>query len=383
MRGHRVRIALDCRYVQDHFPGIGRYTYELARHLPTLAPESEFLLLTDQEAVNTRFALDVALDRGNVREVRVPASPFVPRQQWTVRRAVAREAADLYHSPYYLMPYALPCRTVATIHDLIPARFPESLPRPRLAPLFNLLIRLCAWRADHLIVDSDATRDDLVHDRIGAPERMTRVHLGVDSRFRPQPVDEVSRYGQRAGLARPYLLYLGINKPHKNLAALLRAWALLPEPLRQEHMLVLAGPQDPRYTKDRVLIELLGIVESVRWIGRVPEEELPLLYAGATGLVFPSLYEGFGLPILEAMACGVPVACSDASSMPEIAGDAALLFDPANVHAMAAALGQLLSDATLRAGLTDRGLARAQAFTWERAAAETLQVYRRVLATTT
>lgn len=373
-----MRLALDCRYIQDHFPGIGRYTYELARHLPALAPESEFLLLTNPGASNTRFALDRIMNRDNVRAVPVPASPFLPRQQWAVRRAVSGYGAELYHSPYYLMPYALPCHMVATIHDLIPLRFPQSLARPRLAPLFNLLTRLCAWRAAHLIVDSDATRDDLVRERISTRDRMTRVHLGVDPQFSPQPTGEVTRYCEQARLTSPYLLYLGSNKPHKNLATLLRAWALVTESLRQEHTLVLAGHRDARYAEERVLVESLGVGESVRWLGSVPEHELPLLYAGAKGFVFPSLYEGFGLPILEAMACGTPVACARASSMPEIAEDAALLFDPAQEREIADALARLLSDAPLRRRLTERGLARAQAFTWERTAAETLAVYRRV-----
>ena len=373
-----MRIALDGRYIQDHFPGIGRYTYELARHLPILSPEDEFLLLTDPGAVNTRFALEAILARDNVRAVPVEASPFGPWQQWAVRRAAAAHDADLYHSPYYLMPYAMPCPTVATIHDLIPLRFPESLPRPRLAPLFRLLIRLCAWRADHLIVDSDATRHDLACEGVGAAQRITRVYLGVDRRFCPQSSDEVARYRERADLAQPYLLYLGINKPHKNLTRLLKAWALVPEPLRHAHMLVLAGHKDARYAEDRVLVESLGVGASVRWMGSVPEDALPPLYAGATAFVFPSLYEGFGLPILEAMACGVPVACARASSMPEIADDAALLFDPANKQEMADALARLLSDEPLRARLKERGLAQAEKYTWERTAAETLAVYRRV-----
>jgi alpha-1,3-rhamnosyl/mannosyltransferase len=374
-----MRIALDGRYIQDHFPGIGRYTYELARHLPPLAPEIEFLLLRNPGAPNSRFALDGILAGPNVREVPVQATPFGLRQQWELRRTLGRQAVHLYHSPYYLMPYALPCKTVATIHDLIPSRFPGSLPQPRLAPVYSALVRLCARRADHLIVDSDATLADLAHDGLSARTGATRVYLGVEPRFGPQPPDEVARHLARAGLAGPYVLYLGINKPHKNLLALLRAWAQVAAPLRQEHTLALAGHQDARYTEGHDLVESLGLGESVRFVGGVSEADLPLLYAGATCFVFPSLYEGFGLPILEALACGAPVACSNVSSMPEVAGDAALLFDPTSEGEIAAALTRLLTDEALRGRLAERGRAQARAFTWERTAAETLGVYRRLL----
>lgn len=374
-----MRIALDCRYIQDHFPGIGRYTFELARRLPTLAPNVEFLLLHNPHASNSRFDLEQVLAAPNVRAVPVSSGCFGLAQQWELPRVLNRLGAALYHSPYYLMPYALPCPAVATIHDLIPARFPQSLPNPALAPVFTALIRLCAWRADHLIVDSDATLADLARARIAARTGATRVYLGAEQDASPQQPDAVARYRARVGLLRPYVLYLGINKPHKNLAALLRAWAHLPTDLREQYDLALAGPQDPRYNEVSTLVDALGLGESVRTLGSIPEADLPLLYAGATGLVFPSLYEGFGLPVLEAMAAGVPVACSNVSSMPEVAGEAALLFDPANESEIATALARLLTDAPLRQRLAEAGRARARTFTWERTAAETLEVYRRLL----
>ncbi len=376
-----MRIALDGRYIQDHFPGIGRYTYEIARWLPVLAPEAEFLLLRDPCAPNSRFALDEILALPNVGELHVEATPFALRQQWAIAPVLRRNGVALYHSPYYLMPYALPCKTVATIHDLIPLRFPRSLPNPRMAPVYKALIRLCARRADHLIADSASALADLEERGLVAPTGGTRIYLGVEPRFRPQPPEQVARYRQTAGLARPYALYLGINKPHKNLPALLRAWAQLPAPLRDAHALVLAGAQDARYAEGPALADALGLGESVRFLGGVQEADLPLLYAGATCFVFPSLYEGFGLPILEAMACGAPVACSSVSSMPEVAGDAALLFDPAREGEIAAALTDLLTDEPLRRRLAQAGQARARQFTWERTAAETLSVYRRLLGT--
>ncbi len=375
-----TRIALDGRYIQDHFPGIGRYTYELARCLPPLAPDWEFLLLSDPHAVNTRFGWEALVRWPNMRRIPVEASPFGAQHQWAVPRLLRRHGVALYHSPYFLMPYHLPCPSVVTIHDLIPLRFPQSLPRPHQARLFRLLIRLCTRRATHVIIDSHATLVDLIHDSLALEAQATAIPLGVAAHFAPQSPQDVVAYRARVGLARPYALYLGINKPHKNLATLLRAWAALPATLREKYTLALAGQQDPRYAEGPTLAEALGIAQSVRFMGDIPESDLPLLYSGAACFVFPSLYEGFGLPILEAMACGAPVACSNVSSMPEVASEAALLFDPVDPGDIANALAQLLTDETLRQRLSAAGRVRASMFTWERTAADTLQVYRRLLA---
>jgi alpha-1,3-rhamnosyl/mannosyltransferase len=180
------------------------------------------------------------------------------------------------------------------------------------------------------------------------------------------------------GLPERYILYLGSNKPHKNLVRLVEAWAVLqPQPLP----LVVAGFWDARYPGPRQHAEELGI-EEVIWLGPVPEQDLPALYTGATLFVFPSLYEGFGLPVLEAMACGTPVACSDSSSLPEVAGDAAILFDSTDVGDMAEAIGLLLGNPDLRQRLAKAGLQRAKRFSWQRTAKETLEVYRHVLDST-
>lgn len=373
-----MRIALDGRYIQDHFPGIGRYTYALAYHLPRLNPEDVFLLLLSPTARNTRFDLKGTSALPNVEPIQVTAAPFSLRQQWEIPQILRRYGADLYHTPYYVIPYVSPCPILVTVHDLIPLHFPQSLPRPRLAILYSLLVRACAHRANHLLVDSAASMRDL-EKKLGVPPRkMTCVYLGVDASFSPRPPEMVAAYRSKKGLHKPYVLYVGINKPHKNLPTLLQAWSLLAPSLQRSHTLVLAGPQDPRYLEVRALADRLGISESVRFFGPAPEEELPLLYQGATCFIFPSLYEGFGLPILEAMAMGVPVACSRISSMPEIAGEAAYLFDPHDPQAIANALNTLLTQPDLRQRLTSLGQAQARHFTWERTAKETYAVYRRM-----
>jgi alpha-1,3-rhamnosyl/mannosyltransferase len=179
---------------------------------------------------------------------------------------------------------------------------------------------------------------------------------------------------RRYALPERYVLYLGSNKPHKNLIRLIEAWALLAE-YGTRSTLLIAGTWDPRHPEPRLLARRLGL-ENIRWLGPVPEPDIPALYAGATAFVFPSLYEGFGLPVLEAMACGTPVACSNTSSLPEVVGDAALLFDPTDAAGIAEALSRLMHDADLRADLRERTLRQAARFSWERTARATLTVYR-------
>ncbi|HID89588.1 MAG TPA: glycosyltransferase family 1 protein, partial [Anaerolineae bacterium] len=190
---------------------------------------------------------------------------------------------------------------------------------------------------------------------------------------------------RKYGLPERYILYLGSNKPHKNLVRLVEAWALVTKRGTRdtEHgsrtTLVIAGAWDPRYPESRERAESLGL-GNIRWLGPVPESDLPALYTGATVFVFPSLYEGFGLPVLEAMACGAPVICSNVSSLPEVAGDAAVTFTPTDPGAIADALDRVLNDAGLCADLRDRGLRRARLFSWDQSARRTLALYREVRA---
>ncbi len=210
------------------------------------------------------------------------------------------------------------------------------------------------------------------------PARITAIPLAPDPRFRPQSQAEVRRVRDKYGLPDNFLLYLGINKPHKNLVRLIDAYANLPFAIRHSPFII-AGAWDDRYPESKQRVEALDLGESVRFLGRIDDADLPGLYAAATLFVFPSRYEGWGLPVVEAMACGTPVACSNASSLPEAAGEAALLFDPDDTAAITAALERGLSDAGLRADLAEWGLAQAARFTWAGNASATLDVYRKIL----
>ena len=372
-----MRIGIDGRYIQDHFPGIGRYTYHLARNLAEVAPNDTFFLFVDPTAANTRHDLSPFVEAPNVRLIPATVGPFSFRQQRVLPALARQHRLDLYHNPYYLVPYAMPCPMVATLHDMIPMLFPESVPGATLPTVFLLTVRLTVLRAQGVIVVSQSTRRDLLRVVPSADGKVTAVHNAVDEGFAPQPEGRVAEVRRRYGLDARYLFYLGANKPHKNLVRLIEAWASLSDEARAGAELVLAGHEDERYPQVYEAVTRLGI-HTVRLLGAIPDEDLAPLYSGATGFVFPSLYEGFGLPVLEAMACGVPVACSNTSSLPEIVGNAAITFDPHNEADMAAAMRALLQDADLRQDLAEAGLRRAAHFTWRRAAEETLAAYRRI-----
>jgi len=368
-----MRYGIDGRYIQDHFPGIGRYTYNLIRHLAPLAPEDDIIVFYDPLAPNGQFDLSGLCEWPNVALAPVRASPFSLRQQIALPALARQQRLSLYHSPYYLFPYALRCPTVVSLHDLIPLLYPESARRYG-RQLFALAAELATRRAEHIIVDSEATRR-MVMERWRMPsERISAIPLAADDCFGGADSAAVDRMRKKLGLDGPYVLHVGTNKPHKNLARLVEAWAGLPRDVQAAHTLALAGPHDPRYPQARLQAERSGL--RILFLGRVSGDDLSALYAGAQAFVFPSLYEGFGLPVLEAMASGAPVACSNRPSLPEVVGAAALLFDPEQAQDMTAALARLLSEPDLRAELARKGRERAASFSWARTAAETLRVYR-------
>jgi alpha-1,3-rhamnosyl/mannosyltransferase len=320
-----------------------------------------------------------ALAGAKTHTVEVPLSPFSLRQQWIIPSLLGRLADTggrwLYHSPYYLMPYRLNIPTALTCYDLIPLLYPRYF-----SPLTRLIYRLTHWlalNAAHAILAiSEATKADLIHYFRIAPDQITVTPLAVDAHFRPRPSEEITAVRRKYDLPNRYVLYVGSNKPHKNLTRLVQAIGRQPSVVT----LVIGGVWDPRYPQARQWVARLKLEGQVRWLGPVPESDLPALYSGATLFIFPSEYEGFGLPVLEAMACGTPVICSHTSSLPEVAGDAALLVNPLDVEELTMAIRRALEDEKLRQQMHEKGLARAATFSWERTAQITLTAYEKALA---
>jgi len=231
---------------------------------------------------------------------------------------------------------------------------------------------------DAVITDSQVSRADIVHYLKVSPDKVTVIYPGVSSTCHPMPAAEAAEVGRRHGLPASYLLYLGSVEKRKNVHGLLRAYALLRQ-RGESRPLVVAGIQRSNASGLPRLVQELDLQGHVLFAGYVPDADLPAVYSGADLFVFPSLYEGFGLPPLEAMACGTPVVCSDAGSLPEVVGDAAVMVDPKDTEALAEAMYRVLADRELREELRQKGLARARQFTWEKAARETVAVYRKVL----
>jgi glycosyltransferase involved in cell wall biosynthesis len=285
--------------------------------------------------------------------------------------------ATLFHATEHLL---LPMRsvpTVLTVHDLIFRHLPEHH-KPLNRWYLNLALPLYCRRATHIIAISQCTQRDLTAAYNLPAEKVTVIHEAADPRFRPQPPDRVAAVRQQYGLPERYILFVGTIEPRKNLTRLLHAF----EGLHKADLcdgLVIVGRRGWLYGDFFAELERSPVPEAVFFPGYVPDEELPAIYAGARALAFPSLYEGFGLPALEAMACGTAVACSGTSSLPEVAGDAAVYFDPHSQGSIAEALQRLLSGPHLREELVQRGLERAAEFSWDRVAAETKAVYDAVM----
>ena len=287
-----------------------------------------------------------------------------------------RARIDLMHSLASTAPLWGRFRRVVTVHDLTYARFPEAHAGIRDKGM-RVLVPQAARRSDRVIADSQSTRDDLVQMLGIRAELIDVVPLGLGSVRRATPIDERETRARFELGERRVLLSLSAKRPHKNLLALIGALARIPAPERP--VLVLAGYPTAHEAELRERTASVGLDADVRFPAWLSAEELEGLWALAEAFVFPSLYEGFGLPVLEAMARGVPVACSNASSLPEVAGDATLLFDPHDEPAITTALRRLLDDEALREQLRARGLDRVGEFTWQRTARLTLESYRRAL----
>ena len=394
-----MRIIIDARYVNDHFPGIGRYVYNLLLGLAQLDQPHQLVTLYNPKLPNTRYDMAALCRYPRIRLVATHLRPFSIAEQIRLPRMLRTMQADLYHAPYYLRPYfGLACPSVVTLYDAIPRLFPQEV-SSRARWLFDLLSRRAIRSSQHILAISASARADLAAAYAIPLDRITVTPLAADPRFQPQPQAAIDAVRAKYGLPARYVLSLASNKPHKNLVNLIEAWvdlatsvgkgegvkgrALLTRspshPLTPAPVLVLAGHWDPRYPEARQAIDRLGLGRQVHWLPNVAEADLPALYSGAEVFAFASRYEGFGLPPLEALACGAPVLCCDTSSLPEVVGDAAVRVAP-TPDGLAHGLARLLGDTALRSHLRTVGPQRAATFSWSRTAEATLGVYERVAA---
>jgi alpha-1,3-rhamnosyl/mannosyltransferase len=374
-----IHIALDARYVQAHFPGIGRYVYHLAEALAALPEGPRLTLFYNPARSEGRYDLPGLAERFPTRISlqAATARPFSLAEQWQFFRPARQGHFQVWHAPYYIRPYILPLPTVLTAYDVISARLPAALTSRKARLAFEVATRLAFLSSKRIIAISQAAAGDIQRLYRVNPAKIRVVPPGVSENFKPLADAEQPEARARLNLPARYLLYLGINKPHKNLARLLEAFQLYRRQTGDPIRLILAGKEDPRYAGGlRERASQLDLLEKVEFRGEVAEADLPALYACASLFIFPSLYEGFGLPVLEAMACGAPVACADNSSLPEVAGEAALLFAAQDVAGQAAAIRSGLQQA---AELRRKGLEQASRFSWQSTAEKTLAVYREII----
>lgn len=362
-------VVIDARASTSRFPGIGRYLVNLIRALPPHLDAAEQLSVLHPPSLSVP---------PSVRAYETAPAVFSLSQQWHIPRLLRHIRATLFHSPYVVTAYFPPTPLVLNVNDLIPLLYPAMVSR-RARYSFPPLLRLALRRAAHVIAISEATKRDLTRHFDVSEADVTVIPLAPDPMFSPPSAPSVDAARRRLGLPEQYVLYLGSNKPHKNLRRLVEAWSLVTDrPDLTDWTLVIAGVWDPRHPDVRIRATELALTERVTFLGPVEETDLPALYGGADVFVFPSLYEGFGLPVIEAMACGVPVACSHTSSLPEVGGDAACYFDPEDVEDVAETLAGLLRDPARRSELSLQGRRRAARFSWSSTARQTLNVYRRV-----
>jgi glycosyltransferase involved in cell wall biosynthesis len=366
-------FCLDARVVQDHFPGIGRYTFNLAKGLGPLLDETERLvLLCDPYAPSRHDLRTLVTDRVTVVETSAPI--FSLRQHWRIPLLLRRLNVAVYHSPYFVMPARPGVPAIVTIHDLIPLRAADSL-SPIRKRIFVAALGMALRASAAILAPSQATAEDLRRHSTSVALRVRAIHSAVDPSFQPQPRELVEATLAKLHLPARFVLYVGSNRPHKNLPRLVEAWARVDW---RDGPLIVAGPWDPRIPAARQRAEGLRLGQRIRFIGPVSEQDLPQLYGAATLFVFPSEYEGFGFPVVEAMSCGAAVACSNADALAETAGGAAELFPPRDVGAMASVLATLLGDEKRRTDLARRGLQRAASLTWEATSRQVLSIYRKV-----
>lgn len=361
-----MHIVVDCRFV--HHSGIGRYIRELVPRIMERLAEDGFTLLVSPEERDDIFLGQCE----RAKLIPLEAGMYSLAEQWEVPRRVP--SCDIFWAPHYNAPL-LPVRAkkkIVTIHDMAHLVLQEGLSLPK-----RLYARLFFWNAahryDHILTVSDFSRSEILRWE-AVPEEKISVHpIAADMvKYRPcGDEDRKRRVLERYGLPGEYILFVGNVKPNKNLRRMLEAYALFRREGTRNTGLVIVGKREGLMTGVMgldALIRSLGIEDSVHFTGFVEDEDLPVLYSAAACFVFPSLYEGFGLPPLEAMACGCPVIASDAASIPEVCGPGALYADPRNSGDLAARLRELLGNPALAAEMTERGLRRVRRFSWEKAA---------------
>lgn len=351
--------------------GINWYIYNLLNHLPGADPSIAYTVFVGDR----RYS---GVPGTELRYSRLPTQSPTMRILWEQAaqpRAARRAGVDLVHDPAFVGARFSRCPFVVTVHDLSFLLYPRNF-RAFNRLYLTYMTRLSVQKARRVLAVSESTKQDLVRHYGLSPNKIDTVHNGVDDTYHPLPADQVAAFRAKRGLPDEFMLFVGTLEPRKNVVTLIEAYAQLSG---TRPPLMLVGGRGWLYDETFARIETLDLSDEVHFVGYVPAEELRWWYSAATLFVYPSLYEGFGLPPLEAMACGTPVITSQASSLPEVVGDAALLVKPTDTKALTASMARALADPGLREEMQATGLVQAKKFSWQKTAAQTVTSYRQAI----
>lgn len=368
-----MRICLDLRPILAYPTGIGRMAHNLLLALQSIDSENHYLVLRRDE-VYTPIP-----SKPNFEIMPCNIGQYSPKMHVEIPKILKRHKIDLYFSPYFVVPFWLPCPSVITIHDMIFSVFPRLLSPPEWL-VYQLLMRKSLASSSAVTAVSNCTREDVLkYFPTTRADKVYVIHSGIGDQFQPVVNESMhNNFRLKYHLPEKYLCYVGNYKAHKNLGRLVSAFAQIKNSV--SHQLVLLDNPGADCIKLKAQVQSSKLQDRIYFCGGLADSDLALFYSCADLFVFPSLYEGFGLPPLEAMACGTQVITSNTSSLPEVVGDAGIMIDPYNVEELAEAMLRVLRDPDLRQKMRAKGLERAKLFTWENTARQTLAVYNEAMA---
>ena len=377
-----MQICFDARVIIDKSTGLGNYTYNLFKHLLLLDSENEYIVLinrslTDQHPIQY-------LEQKNLKKRFVQISEVTPQQQVMVPFELLKQKPDIYHYPNFDLPVFQPYNSIFTVHDLTYLKHHDLYMNGRWLKNFytKAIMNLGARKSKKIIAVSSSTKNDLL-EILKVPEhKVDVIHEGLDeSYFNGSLSNNKSNFFNQNGLndGDDYFLFIGERRPHKNLVRLIEAFSIFQQKTPNKIKLVIGGKKYASYDEPERKAQELNLTKEVIFLGYIPEVDLQLLYKNARCFIFISIYEGFGIHILEAMACGTPIITSNISSMPEVAGEAALTVNPYNVDEIAEAMNQITYNVKISQRLVNTGLKRVKNFSWNNAAEKTLRLYEGVL----
>jgi glycosyltransferase involved in cell wall biosynthesis len=356
-----MKVLVDCREIQKNTTGIARFLLSLFKGIKSFDIEHKFLLLGNQYTDFERKELD------GYEKIVVEEKNTFYFDQVTILQVIKEQKIDLFFSPYYKFPVFTKVPVITSIFDVMYLVLDEY--KNDIKNIYRKnFIKLTYKKVKKVITSSNFAKNEIIEVFNLPNEKIDIVHLSVDEKFKPQPVEKIKEIKEKHGISKNYILYVGNAKPHKNLNRLLSAWRLIDKKIKKDYILVLAGVGQKFCYKD----------ESILIIPFVSEEELPLIYSGATVFVSPSIYEGFGLPPLEAMACGCPVISSNTSSMPEVLGDACLYFNPYDVNQISKTILEILHSETLREKLQKKGFEKVKFYSLEKMVNSLIKIFKSV-----